>query len=80
MKLIGRILAKLGMDSLKQGTVIGKRHYSAQAVSGEVSIPGAETWALRVNGNDRFKNVLTEEIPVDEMTWNNTQVGDKWPK
>lgn len=80
MKLFGKLLAKLGMDSLKQGTVIGKKRDSAQPVSGPiVSLPGADTCYLRVNGNDGFGNVLSEWLVVDEMTYNNTQVGDKWP-
>lgn len=71
MKLIGKLLAKLGMDTLKQGTVIGKNLYSA---------PDIETsYSLRINGNDGFGNVLSEWLVVDEMTYNNTQVGDKWP-
>jgi hypothetical protein len=84
------MLAFFGRDKLTDGRVVKKTHYPATEVSqmsGEVAgnqfvmkqyKTTVESWSLTVRGLGRFGGLVTQECYVDEMTWNNTQIGDKY--
>lgn len=39
-----------------------------------------EGWSLLVHGTDKSgKHTMTHEIYVEQMTWSNTEIGDKYP-
>lgn len=86
---VRRFLCWIGADPIATGTVVEMRHYVAQptTVPKPVMINGTEanettaiaaeeSWSLSVRGLDRFGEVITEEIFVDPLTWNNTKIGD----
>ena len=82
------VLSWLGLDKLKNAVVVGKHPYPAATadipsasvgagVSETTSVP--ERWSLEIRGQGAFGGIVREEVFVDELTFNNTQEGDKWP-
>lgn len=84
------MLSFFGGAKLTDGRVVKKTHYPATEVSQmSEEVTGnefvvrqykttVESWSLAVRGLGRFGGLVTQECYVDEMTWNNTQIGEKY--
>lgn len=92
MSLFRAIAKAFGGIKIVKGTIIqvGDSHFNSFTVQqpikeakGELPIgvtrPASDTYTIRVKGVDKKGNEITEDITVDEMTFNTVNVGDPWP-
>ncbi len=86
--ILDRILACFGIDKLTDGRVVKLTHYPPSAdpipsveleghqFATKTDTVSIESWSVTVQGIGRFGGIVTQEVYVDEQTWNNTKIGD----
>jgi hypothetical protein len=92
VNFISVIKSIFGAEKIVSGTILSKNYYPAETtttpdptmiggsvVVGNTSVGTSESWSLTVDGKDKSGAEIKEEIYVDELTWNNAEVGDPWP-
>ena len=80
-RVLGGVLGFAGADMPRSGTVVGKNKYRADDYPGNQPPMGSADayYSLMIHGKDRFGREVTHETYVDEMVYNNTELGASWP-
>jgi hypothetical protein len=81
--MLDGVLSFFGVNKIRNAVIFGKNHYSPTAetnLPGDVTIAASdESWSLIVRGTGRFGGATKQEVYVEQMDWNNAEVGDAWP-
>lgn len=87
---LDRVLGWVGANTIADGVIVGKNHYSASVQTPSSELVGTkwvttqvpspqEGFSLMVRGKGKFGTVITQEIYVEDLAWSCAKVGDKWP-
>lgn len=84
-KIFGDVKIVKGVVIQVNDTTYGGQTTQEIIIGGKIetvgmNVPESDVYSIRVKGVDKNGKEVTEDITVDELTYNSIQVGDAWPQ